>query len=220
MAQHSTSESSGAGSNQDLPPPVIPIKLPHELWQRQQPNGGATSVIATLDGTPTEIASTRVFFSESNLGRSCVSQSPSGHQMLFQHFRNFDSRQDVLNHLNAMGRLEPDSTLEYHGASRLLPLHALAAFTERHPNLKYILYAIFVAEVTIPPNTDRVSLLPARADESTGLMVHWLCEVDDDGMNAELSNFVGLSPEVIGPEASLPFDIRPFNVYVASAVHI
>ncbi|TGO72446.1 hypothetical protein BELL_0454g00060 [Botrytis elliptica] len=36
------------GSNQDdYPPPVVPIKIPYELWQRQQLYGVATSVIAT-----------------------------------------------------------------------------------------------------------------------------------------------------------------------------
>ncbi|KAF7857311.1 hypothetical protein EAF04_009552 [Stromatinia cepivora] len=219
MAQHSASESGGAGSNQDRPLPVIPIKLPYELWQGQRPNGGATSAIATLEVNPTEISSSVVFSSESSLGRSCVTQYPFGHQMLFEHFHNFDSRRDVLNHLHARGRPEPGPYLQYQGASRLLPLHTLIAFNERHPNLRYILYATFAPEVTIPPNTDRVSLLPAKADENTGLMIHWVCEVDDDGMNAEIFDLVGLAPEVIGPEASSPFNIRPFNLYVASAVH-
>ncbi|CAD6444827.1 3ccee9d0-34a2-4974-b3c8-88f34aad5f09-CDS [Sclerotinia trifoliorum] len=139
--------------------------------------------------------------------------------MLFQHFRNFDNRQEVINNLDAIGQPETGSTLGYHETTRLLTRHSVVDFIQRHPNFKYILYATVTVEITIPPNSDQISLLPARPDGTTRLMVHWLCDLDDNGMNAKISNVLGLSPEVIGPEASLPFGIRPFNVYVASVVN-
>ncbi|EDN98852.1 predicted protein [Sclerotinia sclerotiorum 1980 UF-70] len=171
-----------------------------------------TDVIATLEATPTGNTRTRVFYNESSPGRSRLLQYPSG-RMLFQHFCNFADRGDFVNHLNAIGHSKPGPPLEYYGTTRLLTLRSLVAFIRDHPSFKYILYATVTADVTIPPNTGQISLLPARPDGRTRLMVHWLCDLDDGVMNAEISNSLDLSLEVIEPEALLPSSIRPFNVY-------
>ncbi|KAI9640565.1 hypothetical protein NHQ30_010863 [Ciborinia camelliae] len=225
----------GVGSNQDSQLPVIPIKLPHEIWQGRQSNGVATGEIATLVPPGShwvnrlvsgaidmmEESIERSFTNDNSTRHTAVSLKTDGHDVIFQHLGNFDSSEEALDLSLGTGwdqfRSISQDTVTLGTTPRSLPVHALAMFTERHPNIRYIIYAIFKLEHTLPPNTTRVSLFPATPDETVMLIMSWYCPVDDKGMNEEVSNLMGQPMGVVIPDATTAFISRPYNTYMARA---
>lgn len=195
--------------------PVIPIKVPYELWLGQQSNGVPASVIAAW-----MLGTDGCFWSENGLRFSTVSLDTFKNGVLFQHACNFGSIETTTKYLRAIGWEVGAPNSAYLAVPRHLPLQALIMFTERHPNFKYCLEAWFRPEVAVPSMTPRVSLLPARVDETLTLVMIWICESDDNAMNEEVSSLLGGPLKVIEPDVAAQFNLRPSNVYVAVSEEI
>lgn len=222
MAQKSSGSatSDGAGPSHNGSPPVIPIKIPCEIWQGRRPNVATPAYLVRGSAHQENLLfllrhghMPDVYLSP---GRdySIVTLDRITQAVGFHHFRNFNSLTDCS---NLAVEIQPYKLVNMNPVvPRNLPLHALAMFADRHPNLRSFMVAMFGTNVTLPPNTQLVSLVRASPDEAINhFLIHWLCEVDDLVMNEKISGFLGQPIAVFPSGDNHPSNFRPSNVYQA-----